>query len=227
MSRVDQGLLLASALALFLSFFPWGQYVLYPFKLFTTWVHECGHAFAALLMSKWVGGGVQNITLHADTSGLTHYTLGDSRLARGFVASWGYLGATAVGCLLLWAARSAVPATWVFWTLGSLMVLSVVFWVRNVFGVVSVLVLATILVLATTKAKGPYLQFGLQFLAVQTALNALFDLRTLFGLSSSTASDAKTLESLFLLPAPVWVLLWIASSAAAFFWTWQHTGARR
>jgi hypothetical protein len=30
----------------------WAPTVLYPFKLFTTWVHECGHA----LMTVIVGG---------------------------------------------------------------------------------------------------------------------------------------------------------------------------
>lgn len=235
-SRADGGILLASLLALALSFFPWGTYFLYPFKLFTTWVHECGHAVAATLMGFLVGGGVDRLTIHYDTSGLAHYALGSSsRLIRALVASSGYMGASLVGCLLLWAARTSVPARWVFWSLGAMMVLSVLFWVRNFFGVVAVLLMAASLIGISGGLSGGYsgrintkwLQFGLQFLAVQTALQALFDIRVLFGLSSSTASDAKTLEEVFFLPAPVWALTWIGLSVAAFYWTWQWSAPRR
>ena len=34
----------AAAVSLVASLTAWGPLVLYPFKLFTTWVHECGHA---------------------------------------------------------------------------------------------------------------------------------------------------------------------------------------
>ena len=57
----------AVAVSLVVSLTPWAQFLLYPFKLFTTWVHECGHA----LMTVLVGGRVTSITIDPDTSGLT------------------------------------------------------------------------------------------------------------------------------------------------------------
>ena len=45
-----------------------GPTLLYPFKLFTTWVHETSHA----LMTVLVGGRVTAVTIGPDTSGLTH-----------------------------------------------------------------------------------------------------------------------------------------------------------
>jgi hypothetical protein len=90
----------AVALSLVISFTPWAQFLLYPFKLFTTWVHECGHALMTIL----VGGRVMSIT-EPDTRGLTQSLGPVGRVARGLVASSGYLNAAIVGCLLMAATR--------------------------------------------------------------------------------------------------------------------------
>jgi hypothetical protein len=55
----------AVAVSVVVSLTPWAQFLLYPFKLFTTRVHECGHA----LMTVLVGGRVTSITIEPDTSG--------------------------------------------------------------------------------------------------------------------------------------------------------------
>src|SRR5262245_34171917 len=91
----------AAAVSLVVSLTPWAPFLLYPFKLFTTWVHECGHA----LMTVIVGGRVTSVTIEPDTSGLTRGLVPASRLAGGAVASSGYLSAAIVGCLLLAATR--------------------------------------------------------------------------------------------------------------------------
>src|SRR5207248_5063226 len=93
----------AAAVSLVVSFTPWAPFLLYPFKLFTTWVHECGHA----LMTVLVGGRVTSIIIEPDASGLTQSFVPVGRMARGFVASSGYLGAAVVGCLLVAAPRVA------------------------------------------------------------------------------------------------------------------------
>jgi hypothetical protein len=92
---------LAAAVCLVLSLLPWGPLLLYPFTLFTTWIHECSHAVVAVL----TGGSVSAITIQPDTSGLTRSLMPANRIAQGLVASAGYLGASAIGCLLMAAAR--------------------------------------------------------------------------------------------------------------------------
>jgi hypothetical protein len=92
---------LAAAISLAASLTPWGPLLRSPFKLFTTWVHECGHAAMTVLL----GGSVQSITIEPDTSGLTLSRIPESRLDAALVASSGYLGASVVGCLLLAATR--------------------------------------------------------------------------------------------------------------------------
>src|SRR5882762_8351060 len=120
----------AVAVSLVVSLTPWSQFLLYPFKLFTTWVHECGHA----LMTVLVGGRVASITIEPDTSGLTRSLVPAGRVARGLVASSGYLGAAAVGCLLMAAARVEKWALVILLSLGAFMLLTLVFWMRNLFG---------------------------------------------------------------------------------------------
>src|SRR4030095_858058 len=97
----------AIAVSLVASLTPWAGLLLYPFKLFTTWVHECSHALVTVL----VGGRVQAITIQPDTSGLTEGLVPAGRLARGMVASAGYLGAAVVGCVLVAAERGAGRGT--------------------------------------------------------------------------------------------------------------------
>ena len=43
-------LLLAAMISLALAMTPHGRFILYPFTLFTTWVHECSHALMVVLL---------------------------------------------------------------------------------------------------------------------------------------------------------------------------------
>ena len=113
---------------------PWGPLALYPFTLFTTWVHECGHAAAAVLL----GGAVASVTIQPDTSGLTRSLMPASTLAQALVASAGYLTASIVGCFLLAASRDGRRAKGILWAIGALMLASLVLWIRNLFGAVVV-----------------------------------------------------------------------------------------
>src|SRR6185436_16976054 len=125
----------AIAVSLIASLTPWGPTLLYPFKLFTTWVHESSHALMTLL----VGGRVTAVTIEPNTSGLTHGLVPASRIARGLVASAGYLGAALVGCLLMAATRVERRARSILYGIGAFMLVTVVVWMRNLFGVVVVL----------------------------------------------------------------------------------------
>lgn len=201
-------LLVAAVISLALSLTPWGRWALYPFKLFTTWVHECGHALAALL----VGGAVHSITLEPDTSGLTSSLLPDSMLAQAVVTGAGYLGAALFGCVLLAATRLHRFSHAVVYLLGGLMLVTVPLWMRNLFGIGSVLVLGLGLVALGKHLRGAVANFLLSLLAIQVALNALFDIRVLFSLEDGQKSDAVRMEQLMALPDWLWAGLWMVVS---------------
>jgi hypothetical protein len=209
----------AIAVSLIASLTPWGPTLLYPFKLFTTWVHETSHALMTIL----VGGRVTAVTIEPNTSGLTHGLVPASRVARGLVASAGYLGAALVGCLLMAATRVERRARTILYGVGAFMLLTAVVWMRNVFGAVVVLVWGLALVTMARRRMANALRFLLSLLAVQVALNSVYDIRVLFLVDGP--SDAATMARLFLLPAWFWAALWMLMSVAMLGWTlWRTRG---
>src|SRR6187200_737772 len=83
-------LLIAATISIILSFIPFAEFLTYPFRIFVTFIHEGGHALAALL----TGNSVASLSVAMNASGETYTTLG-SRWAQMFVASAGYVGAMA------------------------------------------------------------------------------------------------------------------------------------
>jgi hypothetical protein len=219
MKRV-QWFWVAIAVSLIASLTPWALPLLYPFKLFTTWVHECSHA----LMTVLVGGRVTAVTIQPDTSGLTYSLVPTTRAARALVASAGYLGAALVGSLLMAATRVERKARTILYSVGACMLLTAVVWMRNLFGIVVVLAWGVALVLMARRPRmANALRFLLSLLAVQVALNSVYDIRVLFLVDGP--SDAATMARLFLMPAPFWAALWMATSVAMLGWTlWKTRG---
>ncbi len=216
----------AVVVSLVVSLTPWAPFLLYPFRLFTTWVHECGHA----LMTVLVGGRVMSITIEPDASGLTKSLAPAGRVARGLVASSGYLGAAVVGSLLMAATRVEKWAHVILLGLGTFMLVTLVLWMRNLFGFGVVLAWGVALVALARGRMANALRFLLSLLAVQVALNSVYDIRVLF-LIDGRQTDAATMARLFLLPSWVWATAWmlmsIAMLGATLWMTRGQTAARR
>ncbi len=98
-------LLIAAALSIVLWFIPFAEFLTYPFRIFVTFIHEGGHAIAALL----TGNSVASLSVAMNASGETYTTQGGT-WSQMFVASAGYLGAMIYGALLLILIRRAVAA---------------------------------------------------------------------------------------------------------------------
>lgn len=214
----DNWLWIAAALSLAISLTRWGPLVLYPFRLFTTWAHECAHAVMTLL----VGGHVNSIVIERNGAGVTSSLIPQSRLAQGLVASAGYLGASVVGCALMIAARGNKAAHGILWTIGAFMLVTLLVWVRNPFGIAVVLISSVALIALSRSRSAPLPSFVLSLLAVQVALNSVFDIRVLFLLSGGH-SDAATMARLFVLPTWVWASLWMLISTCLLTWTLVRT----
>src|SRR5437870_9354768 len=98
-------LLFAAAISIVLWFVPFAEILSYPFRIFVTFIHEGGHAIAALL----TGNSVQSLSVALNASGETYTTEGGT-FSRMLVSSAGYLGAMTFGALLLVLIRRAVAA---------------------------------------------------------------------------------------------------------------------
>jgi len=218
-------LLLAAVLSIALWFIPFAEILGYPFRLFVTFIHEGGHAIAALL----TGNSVQSLSVAMNGSGET-YTSQGGVLSQMLVSSAGYIGAMTFGALLLVLIRRAVAARVVL--LGSA---ALVLTLTIIFGVIKPLLAGAWLSLSGlpfTLLAGVLLSLGLfavarfasarvatfivSLLAVQCVLNALLDLKTVFFLSSPFAAtvptDALNMANATGVPALIWATLWIATS---------------
>jgi hypothetical protein len=221
-------LLIATLLTVALWFIPYADYLVYPIRLFVTFVHESSHAIIALL----TGGSVQSLTIASDGSGVV-YSVPSGFFGQIFTSSAGYLGTTAFGVAMLYLIRRAVSPNKILLALGAFVgIMTIVFGIISpVFNIFSLQVafssllftiIAGTLLTAGLLALAKYASlrtanFAVAFLAVQALLNSLSDLKTLFFINapfygSDIATDAGNMAAATGLPAIVWVFIWIGIS---------------
>ncbi len=203
-------LLLAAAALIVLMNVPYGRYVLYPFTIFSTWIHEMCHGLAAIVL----GGSIREIEIFSDGSGLAYTARPTGRIPTALVASAGYVGTAVIGGGMLLVRNRRHAGTVGLALLGGAMVLSTLLWVRNLFGVVATPLLGVGLIVAT-RASAEWAGRLYTFLAVTCCLNAITSIRVLFGSNLVVAgkpagsSDAQTVADALFLPAPVWAASWM------------------
>ncbi len=210
-------LLAATALSVLLWFIPYAELLTYPFRIFVTFVHEGGHALAALL----TGNSVHSLSVSMDGSGQV-YSAAGGLLSKMFVSSAGYLGAMTFGALLLLVIRRAFAARLVLAASGAyILLLTVVFgflaplWnlsMPGLFTLVAGIALPVGLFAAARLLKPRAATFLVAFLAAQCVLNAVFDLKALLFLSAFTGehSDAANMAAATGIPQVIWALFWMA-----------------
>lgn len=182
-------------------------WVVYPFRLFGTFVHELSHGLAALA----TGGAFDRFVVNPDLSGLAWSAGG----TRWIIASAGYIGSAVFGALLLLLGR-VLPARALLLLLGVGFALLCTFFVRNAFGAVTGLGLAATLLIAAVYLRGIWAEMLVLVLALQLLLDGFASVFDLFWLSArgDVHTDANTLAALSGLPAPLWAVLWGVFSAA-------------
>ena len=220
-------LLLATAITVLLWFLPFGEWLVYPVRLFVTFIHESSHA----LVSVVTGGSVQSLTIASDGSGEVYSSNGF--FGGLLTSSAGYLGATAFGVFLLFLIRRAFNPKKILMGLGVFVaVITVIFTVISpVFNFLSLN--ASVSSIAFTAVAGAilsaalfavgrflgvrYANFAVAFLAVQCVLNAVSDLKNVFFISapmigSDIQTDAANMAAATRIPGFMWVVVWIGIS---------------
>ena len=213
-------LLAAATISVLLWFIPYAEILAYPFRIFVTFIHEGGHAIAALL----TGNSVNSLSVATNASGETYTTQG-GLISQILISSAGYIGSMSFGALLLILIRKSVAARIVL--LGSAVLIFALTLIYGLFkpvisgygwsGIPFTLLAGTIisvgLVLIARFASAKVASFFVSFLAVQCVLNALFDLKTVFFLSSpfavSRPTDAVNMANATGIPAIFWAIVWI------------------
>jgi len=214
-------LLVAATISVLLWFIPYAEILSYPFRIFVTFIHEGGHAIAALL----TGNSVSSLSVATNSSGETYTTQG-GLFSQVLISSAGYIGSMAFGALLLILIRKSVAARLVL--VGSAALIFGLTMIYGLFkplfsgfawsGIPFTLVAGTIisvgLFVVARFASAKVASFFVSFLAVQCVLNALLDLKTVFFLSSPFAlqgqqTDAVNMANATGVPAMFWAVIWV------------------
>jgi len=221
-------LLVATVVTIALWIIPYGGYIVYPIRLFVTFIHESSHALMAVV----TGGAVQSLTIAADGSGLT-YSAPSGFFGGMLTSSAGYIGTTVAGVLMLYLIRKRFSPNKILTAEGLFVALMLVVFtlLSPIFNFLSLQVsfssvlftlitggvLAGGLIALGIFASSRLASFAVAFLAVQCLLNAITDQITLFFINSpfsgsDVQNDALNMANATHLPGIVWVVVWIGIS---------------
>ncbi|MEX0426610.1 M50 family metallopeptidase [Nocardioides sp. DS6] len=179
-------------------------------RLGITVVHEAGHALVAVLVGRRLSG----IRLHSDTSGVT-VSRGRPRgpgmvlmLAAGYLAP-GLLGLLAA---LLLTAGHALGLLWIL----VVVLLALLVWVRNGYGLLTVVVLGGALAVVSVYAAGPVQSTIATLVTWLLLLAAPRPVLELLGRGRAVrrGSDVDQLARITPLPALLWAWLLLAADLA-------------
>lgn len=173
-----------------------GWRVLYPIRLFVTFLHEFGHATGALI----TGGAVEHIEIQPNSGGLTSTFNGN----RSVILMGGYIGSAIFGNLLFYI--GARKENWVKPTLViviAAMLITGFIWYNTLFTTAVLCGFSALLFFVGFKTK-----FGreiLMLLGLASVIYIIQDFRV--GPSSDLAAMEREMK---FIPAKVWMYIWLS-----------------
>ncbi|MFB0612177.1 M50 family metallopeptidase [Aurantiacibacter poecillastricola] len=208
-------LILAAVLVMFLPVLPFGNFLIWPFVILTTWFHEMGHGLTALL----TGNRFDELVIFANGSGYasSRTALDSSGLERALIAMGGPLGPSVVGAVLILASSARRYWKPALLALAGALLLSTLIWVRSTVGFIVLPAIAALLAYIALRGSRNWQLFALQFLGVLAAMSMFNDLDYLFSEvavigGEAMLSDTGAIEAELLLPHWIWAILLIAFS---------------
>jgi hypothetical protein len=205
-------------------------FLMYPFRLFVTFVHESGHGLAAIV----TGGRLEGFIVNADGSGLAR-TAGGSLL---LILPAGYIGAACFGAGLFYLTNTLRHTRLIGVVLGALLLVVTLLY-TGILSLAGVVGIGGGLLLVALGWLGPrWLNLlVLNVLALLTALHATLDLVFLINNTSASAMGVRNDAAAFsaaitpLVPPVIWALLWAAIALVvvwlAFYYSIVHPLVKR
>ncbi|AXJ11115.1 M50 family metallopeptidase [Arthrobacter sp. PM3] len=189
------------------------------FGLLATVTHELGHAFAAVTTGQRLGG----IRLGLDHSGTTT-TYSRSKASAAWSTFWGYPVPAVVGAVMVWCGFNGWgPAAM---SVGTLVLLASLLFLRNGAGLLitaAAVLAAALLVLFVPPAFIGHVMIVLGLALLVAAVRDLGKLANvhLRHRDRLPTSDAYLLARATAVPAPLWIALFAAVVAGAWWFAWQ------
>ncbi|MCC5945806.1 MAG: M50 family metallopeptidase [Bernardetiaceae bacterium] len=193
---------------------PFGRTILYPFQILGTWFHEMGHGLTAI----FTGERFIELQMFPNGSGFARHTSG-GRIANAIIAAGGLLAPPIVGAAFIIAGRTRRTARIALGMLAFMLVLSVIIWVRSLFGVLAVSAFGAIATFLALKSPKEVQQFTIQFLGIQAWASTYLSLDYMFSPGAnvggqSLPSDTMAIQQSLFLPYWFWGALIALCSVA-------------
>jgi hypothetical protein len=206
-------LIASGIITIFLWQFWWGNYVLYPFTILATWFHEMGHGLTAMLL----GGKFEKLLVYSNGSGLAYHSgsLFLGRFGRALISAGGLLGPPIVGAWFIISSRNYKHSHYTLMFLGSVLLLSVILWVRSIFGIFAMSLWGIAILWLSLKESTKIQGFAVQFLGVQASISSFHQIDYMFMNKAvidgqQMVSDTGQIAQQLFLPHWFWAFLIIA-----------------
>jgi hypothetical protein len=174
--RTTRALGLALVVSLILWQVPYGGFVLYPFKIIATWIHELSHGIVMLIS----GAGFDRMEVYRDGSGLSFAGGATDRVRRALIAPAGYMGTPLFGAVLLVVGQTARGARRALGVVGAAIAFCAVIVVSNPFGQAVLGACGAVVLALALLAPPRWAIAGAMLLAAQMCVNAVLDIRVLY-----------------------------------------------
>jgi hypothetical protein len=179
------------------------------FRMFDTLMHETGHALAAFLLN----GQVDKIELNSNLGGKTVYK-SKSSIVAFIVLLLGYPFSTWFGTLFIFFIHKQL-FIWVFYSLAFVMVMNLILWVRNAFGIIWLLLNIAGLLLCYYYLDDFWMALitlSISGIMIVESIYATFQLMISSFKSKSNGGDHQQLKQLTKIPSVIWAIVFFASS---------------
>lgn len=234
----NRALAIALLVSLVLWNLPFGGVASYPFKLLATWLHELSHGVAMMA----TGAGFDSVVIYRDTSGLAYPKAGSGAFATAIIAGAGYMGTALWGALLFVVTPTARTARIALLVLASLLVLSAFLVVAipddgDAFGPYAIGVMGACIAAAALLLPDRWRVTFAHFIAAQSCVNALLDIRVLLrpnqvvnGVATGFSDSANMARATFSTTAEwattFWAIAWLVWSLTVLYLAFRVSGSR-
>ena len=222
--KSDIYLIIAVIIVVVIQNIPSIRFIMYPFNLLATWIHEMSHGLTAEIF----GGNFKKLVINSDTSGYALYAynpMTTGTMAKAVIASAGYMGTALFGALMLYFRKKDTFVRVFSVLLGVFMLVSLIIYIRSFIGAMFALPFSALLIFIGIKANAEVNRFLYSLLASEIALNTILDINVLFSVGSKTGgvagapllqSDAAKVADLLFFPYWFWAGLWLLLSVLMF-----------
>jgi len=168
-----------------------GRYIIYPFTILGTWFHEMGHGITAIIL----GGSFERLELFPDSSGIAFHsgTLMFGGIGRAMTAAGGPVFPFIIGSILIIISVKLKSSNIILFTFGLIMFVTVALWVRTLFGILSISLIAGVLLILSLRANKNVNSFVIQLLGIEACLSFYLNIEYYF--SSGGIIDGKSYYS--------------------------------